>query len=435
MQSPHNQIDEDEIDLKELFLTIYRYRYMIVFVVILFGLGSAIYAYFAPNVYRASTTVEVGKEGKGYSGAQDMLSMVMSPEAANIDTEIVIVKSRYLANKAAEKVDITHRYYTTRKLKEVDLYKNSPFKVGMLRGYEVSYDLYPVDEKTYRLVVDDAEDENKTSWSYDAVLPYGKEIDTEHFHLNVVKTKEMTNSKYRFVVYDPRKRGSIAQESVSVSQVSKNSSVLKISYEDNVALRAQEFTNALAKAYLQQSIEKKTKEATLKLDFIDKQLKLITENLKGSALKLEEFKRSSNTVSLSSKAENVIRQMSEQEAKLSEISMQEEMLGTLYKQVKSGKNLEAISVAGLGDTANTLLATKVKELQDAIIKKKILREDYTEMYPGVVKLRKQISYLKKTIIDMIKNLKGSMDEKKRLLKESIAKFMRLFLKQGDETAA
>lgn len=36
---------EDEIDIKEVFGTIFRYRYMIVFLVIVFGLGSVYYAY------------------------------------------------------------------------------------------------------------------------------------------------------------------------------------------------------------------------------------------------------------------------------------------------------------------------------------------------------------------------------------------------------
>ena len=129
-------------------------------------------------------------------------------------------------------------------------------------------------------------------------------------------------------------------------------------------------------------------------------MKLITENLKGSAIKLEEFKKSSNTVNLSSKAENIIRQMSEHESKLAEISIQEEMLDTLYEQVKSGKNLESLSVAGV-EMGQSSLSDMTKKLQDAILKKKVLREDYTEMYPGVRKLSKTIAQLQKLIVSTI----------------------------------
>ncbi len=422
MNTHRVEIDEDEIDIKEVFRTIYRYRYMILLFVIVFTVSSGFYAYFQPNVYKASATVEVGLGQRSY-GSQDMLAMAMDPGTMNADTEMDIIKSRFLTEKALKDVDFSHRYYTTRRYKEIELYKESPFEVGMLKGYGVSFDLIPVDEKQYRLVVEEAEDKNGNVWSYNEVLTYDKEIVTEHFHLNVIKTSEPQDAAYRFVVIDPEVIGSFVQEGVSVSQKSKYSTILDISYSDNVALRAQEFANALAAAYIEQNIEKKTAEATLKLTFIDDQLKHITENLKGSAIKLEEFKKSSNTVNLSSKAENIIRQMSEHETKLAEISIQEEMLDTLYKQVETGKNLESISVAGV-EIGQSSLSSMVKELQDAILQKKVLREDYTEMYPSVRKLSKTIVQLKQLIVSTIKGLNASIKERKALLEKSIAELQK-----------
>ena len=57
------------------------------------------------------------------------------------------------------------------------------------------------------------------------------------------------------------------------------STVLEISYEDTVALRAKEFVNALAKAYIQQSVRSKTEAAGLTLVFIEEQLVAINKNL------------------------------------------------------------------------------------------------------------------------------------------------------------
>ena len=415
-------IDEDEIDIKEVFMTVYRYRYMIFLLVFIFGLVSSYYAYFKPNIYQASATVEVGLDQRGY-GSQDMLAMAMDSGTMNADTEMEIIRSRFLTEKALKDVDFAHRYYTTRNYKEIELYKDSPFEVGMLKGYDISFKLMPIDDKSYRLVVEKAEDDDGNIWSYDEILSYDKEIVTEHFHLNIIKTKEPSDTKYRFVIIDPNMVSSFVQGGVSVSQKSKYSTILEISYSDNVALRAQEFANALAQAYIQQNIEKKTEEATRKLIFIDNQLKMITENLKGSAIKLEEFKKSSNTVNLSSKAESIIRQMSEHETKLAEISIQEEMLGTLYEQVKLGKNLESLSVAGL-DIGQSSLSDMTKQLQDAIVKKKVLREDYTEMYPGVRKLSKTITQLKQLIVSTIKSLNKSIVERKALLEKSIAQLQK-----------
>jgi len=415
------QIDEDEIDIKELFRTIYRYRYMIIFLVILFTIASSYYAYFKPNVYRASTTVEVGV---GKPSGSDMLNMAVSSGAVSSGTEKGIIQSRFLAEKAAKNVDILHRYYTTRNLRELELYKESPFEVGMLKGYGISFDFYPIDEKTYRLVVDERVDKHGVTWHYDEILSYGKEIVMDHFHLNIIKTKKPQDAQYRFVILNPANSGSIAQGRVHADLIALGSTIIKISYEDNVALRAKEFTDALAQAYIQQNIEKKTKEATQRLDFIDKQLKFITENLNSSAIKLEDFKKTSNTVDLSSKAKSTIERLGGYETQLMEISMQQEMLNTLYKQVRSGKNIESITIAGL-DLGDSPLSGMMSKLQDAVMKKKILREDYTEMYPEVAKLRKQIIQFKKVIIATVKNLRANMKEKRALIEKSIVKQQKL----------
>ncbi len=422
----NTEIDEEEIDLKEVFRTLFRYKYMIIALVIISTVISAYTAYFKPNVYKASSTVEVGIERSGGYGRQDVLSMAMSPGTVNAETEMEIIRSRFLAEKAAEHVDVLHRYYTTRRFKEIELYKSSPFQVGILKGYGISFDLYPINDKTYRLVVEEMKDKNGTMWHYDEVLPYGEEIDTAHFHLNIVKINALKDPQYRFVIYDPKNAGTIAQKGVIAAQLSKFSTILQISYEDNVALRAQEFSNALARAYLQQNIEKKTKEATRKLLFIDKQLKRITENLKSSAVKLEEFKRSSSTISLSAKAEMVIRQMSEKESQLATISIEQEMLSNLYKNVKSGKDLESLAYTGvITDSTNSPLTLMIKELQESIVKKKILSAEYTEMFSEVIKLTRAIEQHKKIIISTIENMDKNIKERKALLEKSIAKQQKL----------
>ena len=419
MQGNHVQIDEDEIDIREVFRTLFEYKYMIVLFVILFGLGSAYYAYFKPNVYKASATVEVGAEKKGFS-QQDMLAAAMESGNMNVDTEMEIIQSRFMAERISKEVDFAHKYYVTRKFKEVELYKQSPIEVGMNKGFGISFYLTPIDKKQYLLEVREEKDAQGNEWSYSHKHFYSKEVVTKRFHLNVLRKQKTLDAEYRFVVLDPEEIGCIIQEGVRVSQTSKRSTLLRISYENNVALRAKEATNALAEEYIRQSIEKKNKEAERTLNFVDNQLKLITENLKGSAIKLEEFKKNSNTVNLSAKAENIIRQMSDAEGKLAEISIQEEMLSGLYKQVKSGKSLESITIGG-SDMEKTALPTMIQKLQDAIIKKKILREDYTEMYPDVRKLRKTITQLKSVIVSTIKNLTSNIKERKALLEKSIAK--------------
>lgn len=416
MNTDTPNINEDEIDLKEVFGTVYRYRYMIVSLVLVFTLASAVFAYFKPNVYKATTTVEISSE-KAKGGTEDILAAAMDAGLANVDTEIEIVKSVAMTEKALQSLDMAHRYYTKRRFKEVELYKDSPFKVGMLKGYGISFKVIPVDKQHYNLVVDETKDAQKNVWRYEKIHSYGKEVVTEHFHLNVLKSGEMKEEAYRFVVIDPEKIARMVNKKVSVGQTSKKASVLAISYSDNVALRTQEFTNALAKAYVRKSVEKKNREAELKLTFIDKQLEKINKNLKASAIKLEEFKKSSNTLDVNSKAANILQQMNTYQTQLTDITIRQQLLDSLYSQVKSGKNLESISISGLDQASLTAMITK---LQNTIVRLKSMRQRYTEVYPAVSQLKSEIKELKKTIISSIRSLKESILENQTLLEASIA---------------
>lgn len=423
MNTNDSSIDEDEIDIKEIFRTVFRYKYMIISLVILFTLGSAFFAYFKTNVYKTTSTVEV-RIDKMRGAQQDVLAMAMDGGSmVNPDTEMEIIRSVSLTEKALKHVDMTHHYYTTRRYKKVELYKNSPFEVGMLRGYGILFDLIPVDEKMYRLLVKDATDENRSKWSYAQEHAYGQEVVNDHFHLNVLKNKEMKEAVYHFSVTDPKVVPYIVQAGVSVAQTSKYSTVLAISYTDNVPLRTQEFTNALTKAYVDRSIDEKNREAELKLKFIDKQLNRINDTLTGSAIKLEEFKRKSNTVDLSAKATKIISLMSAFETELNAIEIRQKMLNKLYKEMKSGENIESISLGGM--MADPSLALTVKELQNAIIKRKSMLQTYTNVYPAVRQLNGTIAKQKNIIVSTMKNLSENITEKQALLRESIKEQQKL----------
>ncbi|MDQ1324938.1 MAG: Capsular biosynthesis protein, partial [Campylobacterota bacterium] len=344
------QINEDEIDLRELFKTLIRHKKKIIFFTLLFGIVSAGVAYFMPNVYSASSTVEIGADDRGISSQQDILAMAMAPGALTPDTEIEIIKSRFVVANALLKVDFAHRYYQTSKMKETELYKASPFEVELERGFNLSFELFPVDKTHYRLQAKGVDEQTLEEWEIDKVYDFGQKVDEAHFAFTL-SLKEgiegLEEGFYRFEVLDPREAMEEAQEKVTVSQKGKNSAILQISAEDNVPLRAKEFVNVLAEAYIDQSVQRKTLEATMTLEFIDEQLALINTNLQHSAVKLENYKKEINMVDLGTKAQGVVEKMSEYEGKLAEVAMEEKMLASLYAQVQRGRSLEMLSGAGL----------------------------------------------------------------------------------------
>ena len=408
-----------QVDIKELFKILGRYKFFIPFIALLFGLAFGAYAYYQQNEYVSNTVVSIGAQQKSGAQKEDLLSMALGGSTVNLDTEIGIMTSRHIALNTLKKVDVTHKYYAINGFKRpVELYKNLPFEVIMIKGFNTPFTIYPIDNKTYKLEAS-GKDKNGTTWDENGIYTYNKEIKNAHYSFTLLsKDVNVLNAeKYRFIVLDTNKAVEYLYKHLNVEQLTEKSSLINIVYSDNVPLRTKDVANALATSYIQYAIESKTAEASSILEFIDQQLADIDNGLKESENELEQYKESISTVSLESKAKDIVEKLSDSEAELRKIEIKKKMLGTIYKKVKAGRNLETLSVSGLNlDESLDVLITK---LQDALLERRPLLQAYTSKHRKVLSINRVINQLKKMIRINIETLKTHIDERRNLLAETV----------------
>ncbi len=413
--------DKDGANFKEVFAIIFKYKYSILFITALITFLAFAYAYYKPNIYRAVTTLEITANN---ANNNDILSAAVSKGAQNNAMETEIIKSRFITNQVLNKVDFAKRYFAINKFyKKIELYKKSPFDIKVKKGYGILFKISPISDEKCLLTVD----KNNKKWSYSQEVKYGEWIKNNHFEIKIDKIKKPLYKKYLFVDVFSKYLADDVRSRLKVSFVSSNAGVMVVSFEDNIPSRAQKYVNEVAKVYLKQSIEYKTKEATKKLNFINKQLAFIKKNLQSSAKSLEDFKRNTNSINLSAKANMTIERSAKLETQLEDLLLKKQVVATLYKQVKNGIGLENISIVGIGEDTNSLMGM-VKQLQNAIIQKRMLLQDFTPAYPEVVKVNSKIRELKKSIIFSIRNILKMLVEKEKLIRKSIAQEKKLILK-------
>ena len=114
------QIQDDEIDLKELFKSIYRYKYSILLITLLFMIGSMIFAYSKPNIYSASSTIELMEDKKKSTGSVDFMLQAFDGGGTNLDNEIEVIKSRFLAQKAFSYLNLKTSYFVDKDFKKTE---------------------------------------------------------------------------------------------------------------------------------------------------------------------------------------------------------------------------------------------------------------------------------------------------------------------------
>ena len=123
------QQNNDEINLKQVFKTILKYKFFIIFLTFLFTLLSAIFAYTKSDVFVSSATIEVKEEQRGWNSSS-VLKEAFSGGGVNIENQIEVFKSKFLADRAASYLNLDTRYFTTHNYRKIEFYQNSPFIVS-----------------------------------------------------------------------------------------------------------------------------------------------------------------------------------------------------------------------------------------------------------------------------------------------------------------
>ena len=242
----------------QIFLqVIKKYKKTILLFISLFIILTSIYTYFSVNCYLAKATIEV-------------------ESVERVHTEVEVIKSKLLLNQALKKIDLSHRYYLKKNLKEREFYKESPFKVYLSKGYNLSFDLNPIDDKHYRLV---SKSNDKTDqWEYDKIHSYSQQVNHSHFNLIIILRDDipLDQEEYRFIVEDKQTIIKNISKRIQVKRI-KESSIIEISYVDTISKRAIDIVNALAHTSVEWSRDAAIKKNKISLADFQSSENLITK--------------------------------------------------------------------------------------------------------------------------------------------------------------
>ena len=439
----NNSVHNDEIDLKEVFRTISRYKVSIVLITLAFLVASSIFAYYKPNIYASHASIRIVEDDNGRVGSADFMLKAFGGNTINIDNEIAVINSRYIIQKALESLNLTTEYYTYNKLKKrTEYYKDSPFIVNtkILENpiYGKKFILKPIDEHSFRLIIEPLSPYSMKSIlakmglqklnerdriSYDAVHEYNKEISTAWFTFTVNKLEKLDHEEYNFDFIPKSALYKVYASSLSISQVSEFASVLALDYQDNIALRAKEILNAISETFINNGIAEKTEVAELTLSFIDSQLDTINTQLSTSEINLKNYKMNNDVVNLQGKVALATEKVAEYESQALELQTEINILNNMQRFMSQNQNLDGLTIGTINFTDRNL-AQLVTNLQKLTKTKENLLVDYTDLHPEVQKISKNIASMRRSIKQTLNNSLNQLKQRKEDLNSMVTKYTR-----------
>jgi tyrosine-protein kinase Etk/Wzc len=404
-----------------------------------FGLGVTIclilaflYLRYTIPQYQASTTILVKDEKKGgmlseLSAFADMgLGGGMK---SNVDNEIEILKSRTLIENTVKKLNLTVSIVSKGNIIDKELYRQAPIEVTLINPESHFYkskmnlNYSELTSDTFELKIELIDQKSKIlSTTPAAKFHYGELITTQNGQLIINKTSVITekneesNREINIIISPLEDMVNSFRERLTVTSISKTSSVVEISIKDPVVKKAEDFLDNLISIYNSNAATDKNFIAENTSEFINNRLEIITQELDGVEKNVESFKTSNRITDIDSEAklyvegsEEYVKKGAETEIQLNVVSS---MLGFINKST-SADLLPANLISGQGDASGLIDSYNTLVLD----RNRILKSATTEN-PSVIKLDQQIASLKANVKASLLRMQSNLTIQRNDLKQS-----------------
>ena len=440
-------IEDDEIDLRKIFLHLKKNMLTISLIAIFVGLLASLYAYFLPPVY--SSNVSIAFSDQKMSKLSSLLPEEfsgLSNKGSALETVKLTLKTRKFINSVIKDLDISQRYFLEKNYKKIEVYNFSDLNISLnikdKEMYGEYFKLNPIDKSSFRLSID--------AFSFSKVYRYGETIEEKAFSLKISKEKSLKEKVYFFKASNKDLIAKGIVKNMQVLLLSDN--VIKIVYMDTVAKRAKEIVNAIAQSFIHYTLEKKTSELSQTLKFLDTQIFEAKSHLTQEGNKLKRYQQKSESFISKESNQMLFSMVTKKEQELQGLELQLKELQNFKKSLKknqlntvsllnSGTNIRSIQslielfrVDSLtlqemslqlknirkSITSNHQLAVLIQMLNDKDKLLENLRFNFTAGHPQVLQVQREIASVEGEVEEYIytnikKLKKNQLSTKKKIL--------------------
>ncbi len=395
-------------------------------VIILIVTGSVLlakrYLQYATPMYESTVKIKLADPKEGIPSSNLYKDLDVFANTNKIGTEIEILKSEMIIEKAAAKLNIQTTIYRVGDIHKTELYKNAPFKVNLIQvadeDLNVSYSL-TIDENG-ALTIKLPDSKLISTRLNEKIKLRNSQIEiTLNDSLIQARPGLVINDHYEFIIHSPKTLVNSIVSNLDITSVDKDIPILRICYKSAVAEKCADMVNMIANTYIEESLREKTVSADTTERFLTGQLKEYGDKLSNSETEIQNFRDTRNIINIRQETETDLRQISDLKKQLASVEMNLEAIDTLNQYLQKGKD-NFLDLAPNFEAFTDLLSTEiVKNLKNLQAEKKELLIRYTPQYEKVVLVDKKIEDLKRYLLESVQNTETNLRIKRRNLANTI----------------
>lgn len=320
-----------EIDLVRLLGELIDHRLLIICITLLFTVCAGGYALLATPIYKADALVQVeGKQDNGLLKSLSQLSPDSSPDAT---PEIMLLKSRMIIGKTVQDLHLNDivkvRYFPVVGRAWARLIRQKPATLNIVHLDIPTVDnergsllLTVLEKGRYRVEGDDFQGEGKVGTSFEKG---GVSLLVET--MTAAPGTQFTLSEKTIL----ESINALSQRLV-VAEASKQSGILNLSLTGADRAQIAQILNSIADNYLQQNIARQEAQDARSLEFLQRQLPQVRNDLDIAEERLNVYRKQRDSVDLTLEAKSVLEQIVNVDNQLNELTFREAEISQLFKK-------------------------------------------------------------------------------------------------------
>lgn len=397
IQIQDTKTELSRLSIKDLFYKYVRFLPLFIISVALALIVAFLYLRYATLIYQSAGTMVIQDESSNSSGNDKLDNIFASDNKKNIENEIEYIRSKKLMTRVVETLDLNFTYTAVGNIKELNIYKSSPFSI---EAFELK------DSSAFTLAID-FENEHNFKIDGDGPFTFGQVFKNQHgvFRLNRTQTAGEPIGQYK-VMWEPT--GTVASRLASALVVAPktNTGIVTLNLESPNPRLAADVINSTMAEYQKATIEDKNEKTQAQLAFIDRELDTVSHQLDSINTVYVNFVRQNSAYDLKTQSGNYLSQIEEGTKSR---AAQQDLLNKAY-QIESGlltKNgtIKVPSSLGIDDPT---LNKMVDAYNEAQLQRKALLET---TLPGNIAVKQQeeiIDQLQKNILSNLNNIEAAL---------------------------
>ncbi|MFD2203291.1 GumC family protein [Shivajiella indica] len=384
--------------------------------VLVCGISAYAIAYFSTPQYLISSSLVIKDQKKGSDFTSNMLldGSAASRNMYVVENEAEVFKSESLMIKACQELNFNHAFWKP----------NGPFRWKEIYDWEVPVVLTvherrtdffeEIDDNTVKIkILNDSSFELETPEGEKKIAKFGEKLQNFYGTFSIEKNETYATfldnhlNPIKIAFYDPIAVGKYFAYNLSADVVNKQASVIELFLHAEHPERGVKVLNKLIELYNRETEDEKNQIARNTIAFIDEQLQELGSELKAIEKEAEQYKLNYSITDVGAESELYLESTTANRQQISALSVQIDVLESIEDYItRDENNFQMVpSTLNIDDQTLSELIANFNTLQRQ--REGMLRTTQPNN-PIVQNLNQQLTSLKISILENIKNIKNGL---------------------------